>query len=186
MFILSVLISFAMICSCQKQDSTVEAQLAQRKTELDAREKVLDEKEKELALRETVLNEREQALAQREKAIARTGTTTSNVPSQGQIPDPALLRPSQGQSLDPEQLKAQREKMLQVLQPMIPDPSRVNAEMREQIAERKRRLEELQRTQPQMQTNAANQPSIPAATAAPAAVYPGADATSPSPSPTPQ
>ena len=40
-----MLISFAMICSCQKQDSAAE-QLAQRKAELDAREKALDEREK--------------------------------------------------------------------------------------------------------------------------------------------
>ena len=53
LFTLSMLISFAMICSCQKQDSTAEPQLAQRKTELDARQNALDEREKELALRET-------------------------------------------------------------------------------------------------------------------------------------
>jgi hypothetical protein len=45
-FIISMVISFAMICSCQKQDLAAEQQLAQRKTELDAREKVLDEREK--------------------------------------------------------------------------------------------------------------------------------------------
>ncbi len=49
--ILSLLIPFALVCSCQKQDSTVEEQLAQRKTELDAREKALDEREKALAER---------------------------------------------------------------------------------------------------------------------------------------
>jgi len=55
---LSTLIAFAMVCSCQKQDSAVEAQLAQRKTELDVREealvqreKAVDEKEKEVAAR---------------------------------------------------------------------------------------------------------------------------------------
>ena len=56
-FALSLLIPFALVCSCQKQDSTAEQQLAQRKTELDAREKALDE--------------REQALAQRGRVIAR-------------------------------------------------------------------------------------------------------------------
>ena len=54
---LSLLIPFALICSCQKQDSSAEQQLAQRKTELDAREKALDEREK--------------ALAEREKLVAR-------------------------------------------------------------------------------------------------------------------
>lgn len=52
---LSLLIPFALICSCQKQDSTAEEQLAQRKTELDAREKALDEREKALAERERLV-----------------------------------------------------------------------------------------------------------------------------------
>src|SRR5262249_6694671 len=50
-FILSLLIPFALVCSCQKQDSTAEQQLAQRKVELDAREKALDQREKALAER---------------------------------------------------------------------------------------------------------------------------------------
>src|SRR5262245_786808 len=49
MFVLSMLISLLMICSCQKQDSAAETQLAQRKAELDAREKAVAEKEKALA-----------------------------------------------------------------------------------------------------------------------------------------
>ena len=48
-FVLSLLIPFALVCSCQKQDSTAEQQLAQRKMELDAREKALDQREKVLA-----------------------------------------------------------------------------------------------------------------------------------------
>src|SRR5882724_12846262 len=64
MFVLSMLISLAMICSCQKQDSTVEAQLAQRKVELDSREQALDEREK-------ALEQREEAAADREKAITK-------------------------------------------------------------------------------------------------------------------
>ena len=52
---LSLLIPFALVCSCQKQDSTAEQQLAQRKTELDAREKALDEREKALAEREKLV-----------------------------------------------------------------------------------------------------------------------------------
>ncbi len=51
-FVISMLISFAMICSCQKQDLAAEQQLAQRKAELDAREKALDEREIALAERE--------------------------------------------------------------------------------------------------------------------------------------
>jgi hypothetical protein len=48
-----MLIPFALVCSCQKaRVSTVEQQFAQRKADLDAREKALDEREKALALRE--------------------------------------------------------------------------------------------------------------------------------------
>jgi hypothetical protein len=53
--VLSLLIPFALVCSCQKQDSTAEQQLAQRKAELDAREKALDEREKALAERTKVV-----------------------------------------------------------------------------------------------------------------------------------
>jgi hypothetical protein len=50
-FVVSLLIPFTLFCSCQKQDSTAEQQLAQRKADLDAREKALDEREKALAER---------------------------------------------------------------------------------------------------------------------------------------
>ena len=189
-FVLSMLIPFAMICSCQKQDSAAERQLAQRKTELDAREQTLDQREKELALRETVLNERERALAEKGKAVANARTT----------PTPSTLQSRPIPPRDPAQLKAERERVLQQLPPQFQaliNPPQVKAaeernasqvqsqrDMTKQqlLDQRQRRLEELQRTQPQMQNKAA----IPATTAAPAAVYPGAEATSPSPSPTPQ
>jgi len=171
-FILSMLVSLAMICACQKQDSAAERQLAQRKTELDGREQTLDQREKELALRETVLHERERALAEKEKALAngRTIPTPPNLQSRPIAPD----LQSRGQTRDPAQLKAERERVKQQLPPQFksllnpPDTS----ELRERI----------QRTrQAQMQ----NLPA-PATTAAPGAVYPSAEATSPSPSPTPQ
>ena len=53
--VLSLLIPFALVWSCEKQDSTAEQQLAERKTELDAREKALDEREKTLAEREKLV-----------------------------------------------------------------------------------------------------------------------------------
>jgi predicted acyl esterase len=67
MFVLSMLISFAMICACQKRDSAAEAQLAQRKAELDAREKALDEREKALSRRPVV--EPEEAKAERDRRL---------------------------------------------------------------------------------------------------------------------
>jgi hypothetical protein len=181
LFTLTMLISFAMICSCQKQDSAAERQLAQRKTELDAREKALVEREKELALRETVLNEREQALSKKEKAIASARTITPNVQSRGQVPDPAQLKASRGQALDPAQLKAEREKMLQQLPPevkaLIPDPAQVQAEREKR---RQQMLEQLQR----MRSGSAGSPA--ATFTNPSAASPAAEATSPTPSPTPQ
>jgi hypothetical protein len=108
-FILSMVIPFAMICSCQKQDSAAEQQLAQRKTELDAREKVLDK-------RENALVEREKALAEKEKAMTNPRTIPSGI---------------QGQTPDPEQAKAERDSRLQQLPPelrtLIPHTSKVTA-----------------------------------------------------------
>ena len=54
-----MLIASGMICSCQKQDALAEAQLAQRKTELDTREETLIQREK-------AADEREKAVAERE------------------------------------------------------------------------------------------------------------------------
>ena len=87
-----MLISFAMVCSCQKQDSAAEQQLAQRKAELDAREKALDEREK--------------ALAERERAMASRRVKPADVQPQGTIRDPA-------------QVKAERDKRIQQLPPEL-------------------------------------------------------------------
>src|SRR5437762_7084224 len=101
-FVISMLISFAMICSCQKQDLATEQQLAQRKAELDARKKALDEREK--------------ALAERKNAA----TNIRKIPADVQ-------RPVQ----DAAQVKAEKEKRLQQLPPeaqvLIADPSRMAA-----------------------------------------------------------
>ena len=96
-----------MICSCQRQDSGAEAQLAQRKTELDVREEAVVQ-------RERAVEEREKAVAQREKALANSRA----VQSQRQAPDAA-------------QAEADRERRIQQLPPefraLIPDRSRINA-----------------------------------------------------------
>jgi DNA repair exonuclease SbcCD ATPase subunit len=101
--IASTLIVLATICSCQKQDSAAEQQLAQRKAQLDARE--------------TALNERERALEEREKAVANR----RRVPA-----DARSSRPSR----DLAELQAEREKKLQQLPPelraLIPPPGQVN------------------------------------------------------------
>ena len=114
LFALTMLICLAMICSCQKQGSAAERQLAQRKAELDAREKALDEREK--ALNEKELNGREKALAERENPTASAPTIS-----------PALQ--SRDKVRDLEQLKAERDRRMQQLPPevraLIPDPAQV-------------------------------------------------------------
>jgi hypothetical protein len=155
-----MLVSFAMICSCQKQDSAAEQQLAQRKAELDAREKALDEREK--------------ALAEREKVRARAPTIPSDLLSRAQVRDPA-------------ELKAERDRKLQQLPPelrgLIADPSQGRDEkdtrMQERLAQRQRRMEEFQRAR---MAHAVKPFGAEAASPTPS---PAIEATSSSPSPSP-
>ena len=111
---LSMLIAFAMICACQKQDSAAEQQLTQQRTALDAREKALDEREKELNLRETTLNERENALAKKEKAAANARTIAPDAQPHDAIRDAAAAKAERGRRLQqlPPEIRA-----------LIPDPS---------------------------------------------------------------
>jgi hypothetical protein len=111
MFVLSMLVSFAMICSCQKQNSAVEQQLAQRKVELDAREEALVERKSALDEREKALDEREKAPDEREKALAEKQKGTMNA-----RPNPTNV---QAQTPDPAQVQAERDRMIQQLS--IPD-----------------------------------------------------------------
>ena len=161
-FILSMVISFAMICSCQKQDSAAEQQLAQRKVELDARQNTLDEREK-------ALDEREKALAERENANKNART---------------IARGVQGQTPDPSQVNAERDRRLQQLPPevraLIPDRSQVTAgdpAKQERPAPRQLGPEDLQR-QWQSKLNKEKMSGQ--------AVFPAAEAASPTPSPTPE
>jgi hypothetical protein len=179
-FIVSMLIAFAMICACQKQNSAAEQQLAQRKTELDTREAALDEREKALV-------ERERALAQREKAAAKIRTTPPVV---------------QGQTPDASQAQAERDRRIQQLPPEFralisrtpPDNSQEKAEkgrmMREGRAPRQLGPEDLQR-QYQRKLEAMQNSQMSGAAASPAAEVtsptpsPAVEGISPSPSPTP-
>ncbi|PYK23947.1 MAG: hypothetical protein DME59_15375 [Verrucomicrobia bacterium] len=97
-FVLSLLIPFALGCSCQKRDATAEQQLAQRKADLDAREKALDQREK--------------ALADREKLAAkpRVPTVPRVVPAEPQRSVPPEL---QGLIADPSQSRGDREQRIQ-------------------------------------------------------------------------
>ena len=96
-FVLSLLIPFALVCSCQKQDSTAEQQLAQRKTELDAREKALDEREK--------------ALADRAKIVVKP--RVAPVPRAAPEPRQRVPPDLQGLMADPNQGRTEREQRMQ-------------------------------------------------------------------------
>jgi hypothetical protein len=160
---LSALIALTMICSCQKQDSTAEAQLTQRKTELDVREEALVQREK-------AVEEREKAVAEREKAIASSRV----IQSRRQAPDAA-------------QAEAERQKRIQQvppeLRPLIPDHSRVDAERAE-----KNPMTDQQRPVRRQRSveDAQKKKGIGGAFESPAAEVPQVNASSPSPSPTPE
>ena len=81
---LSLLIPFALVCSCEKQDSTAEQQLAQRKTELDAREKALDEREKAFAERQKLVVKPRVAPAPRMPPVPRMAPVPRTAPADPQ------------------------------------------------------------------------------------------------------
>src|SRR2546423_5297467 len=133
-WLLSTVVSFAMICSCQKNDSGAEAQLAQRKTELDAREEALIQREK-------AVDAREKEIAEREKALANSRI----IQSQRQAPDAA-------------QAEAERQKRIQQLPPelkaLVPDRSQIEAgraqrqrEKQQQSIQRQSPIQDSQSTQ---------------------------------------
>jgi hypothetical protein len=176
MFLFAMLISVAMICSCQKQDSAAEGQLAQRKAELDQRENALDQRENALVEREKALAEREKVLAQRERALAEREKAMAN------------------SHVTPEQAKAETDSRIQTdpriqqlppeAQALVPDRSRIQAEraekeMQDQQRSAPRELgpEDLQR-QWQSKLNKAKMSGE--------AVSPAVETTSPTPSPTPE
>ena len=180
MFVLSMLVSFAIICSCQKQNSAAEQQLAQRKVELDAREEALAERKGALDEREKALAEREKALNEREKATANVRTIAPSV--QSQTPDAARIQ-------------AERDRRIQQLPPefraLILDRSQVTAgdpAKQERSAPRQLGPEDLQRQwqrkldKAQMSGAAAS----PAAEVTSPTPSPAVEATSPTPSPTPE
>jgi len=97
-FVVSLLIPFALACSCQKRDTTAEQQLVQRKAELDTREKALDERGKALADREELA------------AKPRVPTVPRTVPGQPQRSIPPEL---QGLIADPSQARGDRDQRIQ-------------------------------------------------------------------------
>ena len=176
MFLFAMLIAFAMICSCQKQDSAAEQQLPQRKTEPDARETALIERLNALDEKVKALDKKVKTLFEKEQATLNAGTTATGV--QGQTPDPA-------------QVAAERDRAIQQFRALIPNPSRVTAgdpAKQERPAARQLGPEDLQRQWQQNLDKAkmSGKAVFPAAEVGSPTPSPPVEATSPIPSPTPE
>jgi hypothetical protein len=117
-FILPAVISLAMICSCQKQDSAAEQQLPQRKTELDARETALIERLNALDEKVNALDKKVKALFEKEQTTFNAGTTATGVEDHTGV---------QGQTPDPAEVTAERDRAIQQFRALLPNPSRVRA-----------------------------------------------------------
>jgi len=190
-----------MICACQKQDSAVDAQLVQRKAELDAREKALDEKEKALLEREKavanspIIRSRQQARnpaeveAEREKRLQQLPPELrALVPNPAQVDSARLAKAReaalQGQTPDPEQAKAERERRIQQLPPelqaLIRDRSLLNTRTVEKSRGTEDRAVDLQRRLEEARKKKMS------AIASPNGEISDTQSSSPSPSPTPE
>ena len=115
-FVLLMLTVLGMICSCQKQDSTAEEQLAQRKLQLDAREEALADGKSVLDERKRALDAREKALQQREKSLAPKEHGTMNAQT-----DPASVQA-------PIEMEAESDSETQQLSTRVPDISQAVSE----------------------------------------------------------
>jgi hypothetical protein len=164
--VLSMLVSFVMICSCQRKDSAAEQQFAQRKVELDAREQALDERMNALNERVNALDERVKALAEKEKATANARTSPTD--TQGQIPNPA-------------QEQAERDSLVQQFSNSVPDQSQLKAEKAERTRSSQEQLGQSQSAQEEKLR--AIESKWHAAGTSSGAVYPAPAATLPIPSP---
>lgn len=171
-FALSMLLSLAMICSCQKQGSTAEQQLAQRKIELDGREEALAERKSELDERQKALDERQKALDSKEKEFAEKEKAAMN----------AQANPTNVQ--DPAQVQAERDRIIQQLSTDLPDHSQLRAEKAQKESERQMQLGQGESRQQELQR--ARQRKMEAIGMSGGAVFPAAPSTSPTPSPVPQ
>ena len=161
-FVLSIITSLAMISACQKKDSAAQEQVTQPKTEPGTREEVLAERVNSLEEKVNTLDRTVKALAEKENTAANVRTTRTDV---------------QRQTYDPAQIQAEKERMIQQLSAMIPDPSQETAgdpAKQKRPAARELGPEDLQR---QWQRN------LDKAKMSGKAVFPAAEAASPTPSP---
>ena len=180
LFFLWILTAFALLSSCQKQDSTAEQQLAQRKAELDAREQTVDEREKAVVARERALSAREK-LAQAIRAPAFPRPTPAERQLQTVSPDAA-----QGEAERNRRMQQLPAEMQEQAQGLIADPGQ-NADrtskIQERLAQRQQKLEALQRAR---MGHAVARPPVEATSPTTSPTPFEAETTSPSPSPTPQ
>jgi hypothetical protein len=108
LFVLPALIVFVAVSSCQKNDSTIDQQLAERKAQLDTREKALDAREKALDAGERVTTD------------ARAAAGLQAVPPDAQaelkrlIPDAAHVKAERQRRL--QDRIAQRQRKLEEIQ----------------------------------------------------------------------
>lgn len=168
---LSLLIFFAVICSCQRQDSAAEQQLAQRKVELDAREDALIEREKVTDEREKALNEREKALIENKKATAKAQTIDPDVQSRDVIRDAAQLKALMSDPSQLNSIKAKKDRMTQ---------ERLSQRQGTQQESQGQKQYKLQQAQKPWMSGAALPPAAEAPSPTPS---PAAEAISPTPSP---
>jgi hypothetical protein len=185
-FILPMVISFAMICSCQKQDAVAEQQLAQRTVELDTREEALIERLNALDDKVKALDERVNALAANEKSRANIQMIPPDAQSQDVVRDAA-------------EAEAERDRRIQQfradIQARIPNPSQLNSVnvekdriARERLAQRQsaqqgsqsQKQYKFQQAQKTWMSGAAVSPAV--QSASPTTPF-ALDATSPTPSP---
>ena len=172
-FVLSVLTSVAMICSCQKKDSAAEEQLTQPKTEGGRREEALAERLNSLEEKVNRLDQSVKELAEKEKVTINAPTSPADV---------------QGQTSDPAQIQAEKERMIQQFSKMIPHPPQVTAgdpAKQERPGQRQLGPEDLQR-QWQDKTKMSGKAVFPAAEAASSTPFPAIESASPTPSPAPE
>jgi hypothetical protein len=172
-FTLSVLASVAMICACQKKDSSAEEQLTRPKTEQGAREEALAERLNSIEEKVNRLDQTVKELAEKEKGTMNARTSHAEV---------------QAEPSDPAQIQAENEKMMQQLSTLISHASKMKAgdpSKQERAGQRQLGPEDLQR-QWQEKTKMTGKAVFPSAEAASPAPSPAIETTSPDPSPTPE
>lgn len=168
-----MLVSLVMICACQKKDSAAEEQLTQPKTELNGGEEKLAERLNSLEEKVNRLDQSVKELAEKQKTPINARTSLTDVQN----------RPS-----DPAQVQAENNRMIQEFSRMISHASQGTAgdpAKQERPGQRQLGPEDLQR-QWQDKTKMSGNAVFPAAEAASPSPFPAIETTSPSPSPAPE